>query len=87
MDSLLHGSPVVVIAFWVAVLTITMSCLLLAGVVLLRMRALRRERRDSREREHWTQVLKQELAGASPPLAQARCAPGAWFHRGVEHDP
>jgi len=68
MDSLLHGSPVVMIAFWVAVLTITMSCLLLAGVVLLRMRALRRERRDFREREHWTQVLKQELAGVSPPL-------------------
>lgn len=83
MDSLLHGSPVVVIAFWVAVLTITMSCLLLAGVVLLRMRALRRERRDFREREHWTQVLKQELAGASPPVRRldARQAHGfieAW---------
>ncbi len=83
MDSLLHGSPVVVIAFWVAVLTITMSCLLLAGVVLLRMRALRREKRDFREREHWMQVLNQELAGASPPLRRldARQAHGfieAW---------
>jgi len=68
MESLLHGSPIVVIAFWVAVLTIAMACLLLAGIVVLRMRALRRERRDFREREYWTQALKQELAGASPPL-------------------
>lgn len=66
MESLLHGSPVVVIAFWVAVLTIAMACLLLAGIVVLRMRALRRERRDSREREYWSQALKEELAGASP---------------------
>lgn len=65
MESLLHGSPVVVIAVWVAVLTIAMACVLLAGIVLLKILALRRERRDFRERNHWTQVMQQELAGTT----------------------
>ncbi len=73
MEELAKGSTVVMIAGWVAVLTLLLACVLLTLIVILRMRAQRREQRDLQAREHWTRVLQQALLG---PVEVQRLQPG-----------
>lgn len=74
MFNLQDHSVMLTVAFWVAVLTLLLSLVLLSVIVVLRIRAQRRDRRDRLAREHWAQVLQQELAGLNP--AVARLQPG-----------
>ncbi|MNU95935.1 HEAT repeat protein [compost metagenome] len=63
MHALSNQSTVLVVAGWVAVLTLLLAFVLLAIIVVLRIRAQRRERRDSEARQYWTQVIQRELEG------------------------
>ncbi len=63
MDSVTNQSTMLVVAGWVAVLTLLLAFVLLAIIVFLRIRAQRRERRDLLARQFWTQVIERELAG------------------------
>lgn len=63
MYALSNQSTVLVVAGWVAVLTLLLACVLLAIIVVLRIRAQRREQRDAQARQYWAQVIQRELQG------------------------
>lgn len=63
MDVVTNQSTVLVVAGWVAVLTLLLAFVLLTIIVILRMRAQRREQRDLLARQYWTRVIERELAG------------------------
>lgn len=58
------GTPEIIIAWWVAVATFGVSVVMLAAIVVLRQRALRRDRADAQARGYWSGVFQQVLAGA-----------------------
>lgn len=71
MEQLAKGSTAVMVAGWVAILTLLLACVLLTIIVILRIRAQRREQRDARAREYWTGKLQQALQDATPPQVRA----------------
>lgn len=72
-------STMLVVAFWVAVLTLLLSLVLLSVIVVLRVRAQQRERRDRLACEHWASVLQQQLAGLDPPVQRLQRSEVAGF--------
>lgn len=68
MDSLFEGPTVLVVASWVAILTLLLATVLLLIIVFLRVRAQRREKRDTQARQYWNDVLQRELAGETVPV-------------------
>ncbi|MGE8224627.1 MAG: HEAT repeat domain-containing protein [Stenotrophomonas sp.] len=70
MDSLTEGPTVLVVASGVAIFTLLLASVLLAIIVVLRIRAQRRDRRDKQARQYWVEVLQRELAGETVPVKQ-----------------
>lgn len=67
MESLANEATVLDVAYWVAALTLLLAFSMLAVIILLRVHAQRRARREKRARLHWAQVLQQVLAGKDVP--------------------
>lgn len=63
MDVSVNGPMLLVVAYWVAVLTLALGFGVLAIIVILRVHAQGRDRRDERARQHWLQVMREVLAG------------------------
>ncbi|MGA0588116.1 HEAT repeat domain-containing protein [Dyella sp. KRB-257] len=63
-----HGATLLTVAYWVASLTLLLAATLLMLIVLLRVRSQRRELRDKRALQHWTQVMRHTLAGEQVPV-------------------
>lgn len=63
MDSVTNQSTMLVVAGWVALLTLLLAFVLLAVILFLRLRAQHRERRDEQARQYWARVIERELAG------------------------
>lgn len=72
MDSLTEGPTVLVVASGVAIFTLLLASVLLGIIVFLRVRAQRRDQRDARARQYWTEVLQRELAGETVPVTRLR---------------
>lgn len=68
MGKLFGGTPELVIAYWVAIATLLLALCLLSTILLLRVRAQRRERRNAEAMRHWTQVFRDVLDGRAAPL-------------------
>lgn len=63
MENPVDEATLLIVAYWVAVLTLVLAFSLLAVVVFLRARSRRRELRDRRARLHWLQVMQRVTAG------------------------
>lgn len=77
MENPVDEATLLIVAYWVAVLTLVLAFSLLAVVVFLRARSRRRELRDRRARLHWSQVMQRVMAGEDlqlRPLGQGEVA-------------
>ncbi|GAB3779351.1 HEAT repeat domain-containing protein [Dyella agri] len=68
MEMPANGTTLLTVAYWVAVLTLLLAFSLLTVIVFLRARSRKRELRDKRAQQHWTQVMKHVLAGEAVQL-------------------
>lgn len=63
-----NGATLLTVAYWVASLTLLLAASLLTLIVFLRARSQRRELRDKRALQHWTQTMRHTLAGEDVPV-------------------
>lgn len=70
MGNVTGTTPEIIIAWWIAVATVSVAVLMLMAIVLLRDRAQRREQVDAQARAYWTRRLEQALAGNPVPLQE-----------------
>ncbi|HVC18317.1 MAG TPA: HEAT repeat domain-containing protein [Rhodanobacter sp.] len=62
MEISANGATLLTVAYWVAVFTLLLAFSLLTVIVFLRAHSQRRERRDKRALQHWSQVMQHVLA-------------------------
>ncbi len=67
MDNPTNASTLLVIAYWVAVLTLMLAFSLLTMIVILRARSQWLARRDRSAQKYWLQVMRKVLAGDEVP--------------------